>query len=598
MLTKQLNAFMRVQRLLLCCLVMAASLPAVCAAADDIRVLIDVSGSMVKTDPHNLRKPAMRMLNGLIPSGSQAGVWTFGRYVTMVVKVGKVDDGWRKLADQGVEQVHSLSQFTNIESALERASSDWGRADASSNRNIILLTDGKVDISKQQLKSEQSREEILSKRIPDLKAKGVRVHAIALSNNADEALLQRLAVETGGSFEIAHNAKDLQRIFLHMFERATKPDSIPLQGNEFSVDDSISEMTLLVFRKTDKKVRLIQPDRQVHGEASHGPNVRWRNDQGYALITVKKPVSGRWQLDADVDDDNRVMIVTDLKLKVHDLPAYSTPDEALDFHVELHDRDQKISKNSFLKFVDFKLRQEFEGVGSDLPLELRQSRSVEDKGIYEHSLQPPLAEGVYQFEVSADARTFDRATRLTVEVQWPVTVKTEALDEVGHYQLVVTPREAFIKPDSLRLAVSMKRPDGSESPVPMALQGADWSGRLQANEQQGDHAVSIEFQAETQAGKKISKSIKGISVAGEIASKPASAPEEVPAAPEIITEEGDSQGADVQDDSSLMTNLIIIGASNGVLLLGGLGVFLFMRKRRSAIDVDLLGEEDEDVKDG
>jgi len=89
---------------------------------DDIRILIDVSGSMKKTDPSNLRVSALKLLNGLIPSGSKAGVWTFGRYVDMSVKWAKVDDKWRKAADTGASNIHSNGLFTNIERALTRAS--------------------------------------------------------------------------------------------------------------------------------------------------------------------------------------------------------------------------------------------------------------------------------------------------------------------------------------------------------------------------------------------------------------------------------------------------------------------------------------------
>lgn len=63
---------------------------------DDVRILIDVSGSMKKTDPSNLRVPAMKLINGLIPAGAKAGVWTFGRYVNMTVK-------WERLTKTGVK---------------------------------------------------------------------------------------------------------------------------------------------------------------------------------------------------------------------------------------------------------------------------------------------------------------------------------------------------------------------------------------------------------------------------------------------------------------------------------------------------------------
>jgi len=56
----------------------------------DVRVLIDISGSMKKNDPNNLRRPALRLLVGLLPEDSRAGVWTFGQYVNMQVPLGKV----------------------------------------------------------------------------------------------------------------------------------------------------------------------------------------------------------------------------------------------------------------------------------------------------------------------------------------------------------------------------------------------------------------------------------------------------------------------------------------------------------------------------
>ncbi|RLW61431.1 MAG: hypothetical protein B6D70_09230, partial [gamma proteobacterium symbiont of Stewartia floridana] len=39
----------------------------------DARILIDVSGSMKKNDPKNLRRPALRLLVGLLSSETRAG---------------------------------------------------------------------------------------------------------------------------------------------------------------------------------------------------------------------------------------------------------------------------------------------------------------------------------------------------------------------------------------------------------------------------------------------------------------------------------------------------------------------------------------------
>ena len=180
---------------------------------DDIRILIDVSGSMKKTDPSNLRVSALKLLNGLIPSGSKAGVWTFGRYVDMSVKWGEVNDEWRKAADTGASKIHSNGLFKNIERALTRASRGWEKPDANKRRILILLTDGQVDISKKAAKNEKSRQNVLSNSIQALKKSGAIVHTIALSHFSDEVLLRQLALDTGGSFAIAETAEDLQKIF-------------------------------------------------------------------------------------------------------------------------------------------------------------------------------------------------------------------------------------------------------------------------------------------------------------------------------------------------------------------------------------------------
>ncbi len=574
---------------------MLISGPVATAAVDDIRILVDVSGSMVKTDPQNLRIPAVKMLNGLIPSGSSAGLWTFGRYVSMEVKWGKVDEKWRKRADAGVDKIHSRGQFTNIEGALTRASASWKTADPNSRRNIILLTDGQVDISKNAEKNELSRSNILNKTLPQLVKKGVTVHTIALSGYSDESLLKQIAVKTSGSFEIANSAEDLQRIFLRMFERAAKPDTVPLNNNSFSVDNSIREMTLLVFRQGDRKTRLIQPDGKVHIEEKHAANVQWRNDLGYDLITVKKPLSGKWKLDADVDPDNRVMVVTDLKLVVNDLPAYTTPDKALDIKVELQSKNKKISKNSFLKFVDFSLTHRVEEDTVTTRLQQKKSRETSDKGIYLQRIDAPLREGNHELIISADARVFDRSKRFNIEVQWPVKVDIEKGKKPGEFELRIQAREEYIVADSLQLEVVLQRPDGLQKPLIMALQNGEWNSQIMANELDGLHPLLIRVKATSVHGEPVDHKLDGYSVLGvkfepqqEVKDDTVEDPAANEKEPEAATMDED------ENDNGLMTTLIIIVALNVVFVLIAGGVYFYLRKKKlSNEEYDLFAENDE-----
>ncbi len=600
----------------ICALVLFSS-SVIAASVDDVRILIDVSGSMQKTDPNNLRAPALRMINGLLPKNSNAGVWTFGRYVNEEVKWGKVNNKWRSAADAGAARIHSRGLFTNIESAIKYASKGWDIADPKTQRNLILLTDGKVDISKKKAKNDQSRESILNQLLPELIKNKVKVHAIGLSSETDEVLLKRLALKTSGSFEIATTATDLQRVFLRMFQRAIKPDTVPLKGNKFTVDRSIKEMTLLVFKTGKTDTHLIQPDKKAHIHQKYGSNIKWRSEKGYDLITVSKPLHGTWTIEADMDPDNRVMIVTDLKLFVEDIPPYMTPDKAINLHVELHNSDKKISKNSFLKFVNFEISHTADGDKKTEPLKKIKSRQVKDKGVFLHTYDAPLAEGQHEIIVNSNARTFSRSKRLMIEVQWPIDVKIIKAAKPGQYNLWIKAREEYIKPDSLNLEVNLKTPSGKVTPIEVKSISDEWSGSLVANEEDGLHSLLVTMQAETIEGETIKHDLDPYSVLGaklesvenkseqgseseESQDNAAKSSDEKPEI-EVVTESEDGESNDDEDSSDLMMTIIIISVTNVVLIIIGMAAFLYFRKKKKEGLVSLVDEEvppDEKLKGG
>ncbi|RZA07175.1 MAG: VWA domain-containing protein, partial [Moraxellaceae bacterium] len=84
------------------------------ATTPDVRVLIDVSGSMKQNDPNNLRVPAIELLCRLMPQGSRAGVWFFAQGVTPVVKLSPVDAEWKKNAIRLSKTINSQGLLTDI----------------------------------------------------------------------------------------------------------------------------------------------------------------------------------------------------------------------------------------------------------------------------------------------------------------------------------------------------------------------------------------------------------------------------------------------------------------------------------------------------
>jgi uncharacterized protein (TIGR03503 family) len=327
----------------------------------DIRLLIDISGSMKKNDPNNLRIPAIQLVSNLLPKKTRAGIWSFGQHVNNLVKVAPVSQKWQKRATQMAKKINSSGLYTNIGQALEQSTQSWSSPNPTEKRSLILLTDGMVDIGKDPKKNKKERNRILKKILPQLKLMGVAIHTIALSKHADHELLKTLSKSTDGWYNAVNNADELQKLFLRLFEQSIGRESLPIKANIFSVDKSIDEMTVLVFRRpSSNPTRLISPSNQsIHSQSTHS-GLRWFSSRGYDLITVQNPDVGNWKIIAEVDPDNRVMVLSNLSLQVSPLPNNLLLGEAIHYNVQFVDKGIPITNVDFLNLMEVKLIQEKE----------------------------------------------------------------------------------------------------------------------------------------------------------------------------------------------------------------------------------------------
>ncbi|MBT8449431.1 MAG: VWA domain-containing protein, partial [Gammaproteobacteria bacterium] len=267
----------------------------------DIRVLVDISGSMKQNDPQNLRVPAIQLFSQLLPENSRAGVWAFGEYVNMTVPLDDVSKAWKQMAMRTTREIDSTGLYTNLGSAIERATFGWTKADPNSKRSLIILTDGMVDVSPNQEVNDRARRKILRETLPELRAAGVVIHTIALAGDADESLMAQLSAQTDGWYQKIAVADQLQEAFLKIFGQATDQDSIPLDNNSFLVDDQITEFTLVLFKTgAAKPVQLEKPDGERFDASKDTAEVSWYEGTDYDLITVTKPMVGNWRVEAEV----------------------------------------------------------------------------------------------------------------------------------------------------------------------------------------------------------------------------------------------------------------------------------------------------------
>jgi len=398
----------------------------------DVRIIVDISGSMKDTDPENLRQPAVRLLARLLPEGATAGVWTFGQYVNMLVPHREVDDPWREMAIQRSAQINSVALRTNLGAAIETASDDYFTDGDLSQTHFILLTDGKVDISDDPVTNTAEEERILETIVANLIERGATFHPVALSQAADTEFLKALATESGGRFQVAETADALNLAFLQALNTAVPQEQIPIEGNGFTVDKGVREFTALIFwgeseTSATRELALVRPDDQTVNLEEFPDNVRWAREAGYDLITVNEPLAGEWRINGELGEGSRVTVVSDLRMVVNPLPPTFTAEEPLNIRVGLFEEQEKITNPDFLSVIEVSLSITSEDGRSGTKV-LSGEQPPED-GTYRDTVSQLPAAGLYTVDVVADGQTFSRKFSATVGFTVPEAEGAEPADE-------------------------------------------------------------------------------------------------------------------------------------------------------------------------
>ena len=601
-----------VKRLWTMCIAAACLLHhGVAAAADasasgpvsDVRILIDISGSMKHNDPHNLRAPALRLIVGLLPAGAESGVWTFGQYVNMLVPLDKVDDKWKAQAQEASKKINSNGLYTNIEEALRRATWDWNTPDPHVRRSIIMLTDGIVDVDKDDAKDRASRRRIVDELLPRLQKAGATIYTVALSNSADEALLKQLAAGTKGWHEQVNDADALEKSFLHMFEKTTQRDTLPLVDNKIKVDDHIRELTLLVFRKdAANPTQLTEPVGKTIGQGNAPDNVQWHHETRYDLITIEKPMPGQWRVLADTDPDNRVMVVTNLKMQTTTLANHVLVGQKIPLTMSVTQNGATITKAAFLKFIDAKVSQ-MDADGSRREWPLKDDGHDPDKtandGVYTALLSDSLTPGQHEIRVFVDGITFQRESQQLIQVDKTPVIATVTANDPGKpddYTLSVIPRDDLIDTKAMTVHATVTDPGGNSKEIEISkTHQNEWSHDLRADDMPGVHTVTLKIASRDKDGQPVTYQAGPLSFGKAVASTPkTAAADKVIPAPVAVKPAQAAAPAPVRTPPAAHAHHWIVIVAMVVLTLCGLGAgyFIYRRTRRKANnDVSQLEEQ-------
>ncbi|QTF91523.1 vWA domain-containing protein [Halomonas sp. BM-2019] len=287
----------------------------------EVRVIIDVSGSMRHNDPDQLAASALELLASLLPDGTRAGVWTFGVRVDNPLPPAEVEDAWRERAMALRPALVEYQPFTDIEAAVREAAEE----PASGWNHLILLTDGMIDLSPSRgpkpAVDDASRRRLLDELAPTLVERGVVVHAIAFSDEADLDLVERLSRASGGLPALVQSPESLLGAFLDIAERIFPADQVPLVEGRFVIEPGVEAFSALLFHDpASAALGLVAPDGTRHDADNPPPGASWQVEPRFDLVRVPDPPPGEWRLEGEVGD-SRIEVTSSLSLHTSELPA-------------------------------------------------------------------------------------------------------------------------------------------------------------------------------------------------------------------------------------------------------------------------------------
>ncbi len=474
---------------------------------NELQVLIDVSGSMKKNDPKNLRIPAIKLLINLLPDGSKVGLWLFSEKTSELVKMGRVNKQWKQKALLKIKKIHSRGLLTNIEEAIGQSAKEWLLSPSQQNRSLIILTDGMVDTSKDIMQSAESRARIMEQQVPLLQQAGIKVQTIALSKDADAELLGKLATGTGGWSETAQSADQLQKVFFKLFKQAIPQDTTPLVGNAFTIDKAIKEFSVLIFKQPGSKhPQLMTPGNKKINHKSRSSKVSWLSEKNYDLVTIKKPKVGLWRIIGNIDPDNQVMIVTDLKFELDEIPTHILFKDSFNVSGFFTNQQQLITRSDFLQLIDLSI---FLEDGQRFKMTAVSGK----QGLFSKTLGAELKPGRHTLKIIADGQTFKREVTRVIEVIDSLIAVKKQVDSILHKVTIeLIPNSIAINTDMMTIEASISQL--GKQTVKQVLEKKSGQWKLVVNEPETGASKIVNFSviANTPQGKSISPVILPIVV--------------------------------------------------------------------------------------
>lgn len=388
----------------------------------DAVLLLDASGSMLLTDPKRLRNEGAKLFVQFLKPGDRLGIIAFGDDAKVIRELSDFDSSQDAKVTQDIERIENTGQYTDIAAGV-RAAEEMLQKNVreGATRAIILMSDGKMEPRPGVGLAAVLTSDLLNKSLPDLKARGVKIHTLSFSEQADKGLLAEVAVGTEGAHYFTPDAEKIHESFADLFLVVKKPQMVPLTSKGFKIDANIEEATFYVNGEDGAHVSLISPSGKQIDSSTRMDGLKWFKGQKFDVITVLKPEVGDWKVSGLPTSSGFATLLTNLKL-VTDWPSSMNVGNPTLLQARLYEAEKPI----VLPEMTQQIRYAFQITPTDRISEpvLRETLhddgthgdKIANDGIFSYLVDLPEP-GEYRLQVVANAPTFERRQQLSFRLK-------------------------------------------------------------------------------------------------------------------------------------------------------------------------------------
>jgi len=238
--------------------------------------------------------------------------------------------------------------------------------------------------------------------------------------------------------------------------------------------------------------------------------VSWFESDGYDVITVTAPQVGQWQVDAAIDPDNQVLVVSNIKVHASAIPNNLLANEKITFSMHLTQENERLTDSEFLSLINMSIEMDSE-TGNTLD-NLADDGIIPDAaaadGKYTVNIYAPDAPGLAEITAMVDSPTFQRLKQQAVNVyDSPIAFSYDLSEDITRsHSITVSPLKSVIKTADLALEAEVSLPDGSESEVSFVFdpESGSYSADIEVLESGGKYEFDFQISGTTQNGRSFS----------------------------------------------------------------------------------------------